>query len=723
MISAVNTLIEYPGNGDDYRIERILYLEPEHDLAVTIFIYHNKALPAWKRLSEIEKTVERGSAVIVEQDPFTGLLDDNHRSDIQKGYRDRVWAIVKKLVLNDDGTPNLAIFDMRARGPLINQVSLTAGVYKSTVYRLLRRYWQRGQMKNALLPDYLMSGAKGKQRQAKREKIGRKSLTEHKLGYRIGIPINDELRKIFRRAINYHYKRGRTLTDTFQEILDNDFVADYKWDGHAMLPILVPLEERPTFRQFEHYFYKQLENDVVNLQKKHHGESRYTLKYRPIPGDSTQMAMGPGQLFQMDSTVVDAYLVSSLDRARIVGRPILYVIIDVFSRLIVGFCLMLEGPSWNSARFALENMAADKVKFCKEFSIDIFDYDWPSRHFPIGIIGDRGESLGKNGDNIPDNLNIVLSNTPPYRPDWKAIVERRFRLIDDEVVKFLPSFVVKDHQRGDKDYRLEAALTLNELRAILIRLFLHYNRSFRIKNWRRDELVITDHIEPYPIDLWNWGIANRTAKLRTMDQDLVRMNLLPRGEAHVTERGIIFGGRQYNSPYADERNWLARARARGRWTIDAFYEQQTTNHIFIRSDEGKLVPCFLSPNENVSRGKDWYEIANDDELEKLKQPAIIATTQQSKAELNAYVKAITEPAKDEAKKAREGMTKTAQTENIRENRAAEVEIERRKEKPTIPDEPNVETKTKDEIPGYIPPEKHTELFDRIDEEEFKNARP
>src|SRR5260370_37334600 len=104
MISAVNTLIEYPGNGDDYRIERILYLEPEHDLAVTIFIYHNKALPAWKRLSEIEKTVERGSAVIVEQDPFTGLLDDNHRSDIQKGYRDRVWAIVKKLVLNDDGT-------------------------------------------------------------------------------------------------------------------------------------------------------------------------------------------------------------------------------------------------------------------------------------------------------------------------------------------------------------------------------------------------------------------------------------------------------------------------------------------------------------------------------------------------------------------------------------------------------------------------------------------
>ncbi len=35
-------------------------------------------------------------------------------------------------------------------------------VTKATVYKLLRRYWQRGQTPNALIPDYKNSGAPGK---------------------------------------------------------------------------------------------------------------------------------------------------------------------------------------------------------------------------------------------------------------------------------------------------------------------------------------------------------------------------------------------------------------------------------------------------------------------------------------------------------------------------------------------------------------------------------
>lgn len=46
------------------------------------------------------------------------------------------------------------------------------GVTKQTVYRLLRRYWQRGMCKNALLPDYVNSGARGKTPKAEQSQAG-----------------------------------------------------------------------------------------------------------------------------------------------------------------------------------------------------------------------------------------------------------------------------------------------------------------------------------------------------------------------------------------------------------------------------------------------------------------------------------------------------------------------------------------------------------------------
>ncbi|MBW4573588.1 MAG: hypothetical protein KME31_38255 [Tolypothrix carrinoi HA7290-LM1] len=56
---------------------------------------------------------------------------------------------------------------------------------------------------------------------------------------------------------------------------------------------------------------------------------------------------------------------SAINRSWIIGRPTLYLVIDVFSRLIVGFIVTLEPPSWLGAMLALENATADKVFFCQ----------------------------------------------------------------------------------------------------------------------------------------------------------------------------------------------------------------------------------------------------------------------------------------------------------------------------------------------------------------------
>ncbi|WP_164907503.1 hypothetical protein [Clostridium septicum] len=49
---------------------------------------------------------------------------------------------------------------------------------------------------------------------------------------------------------------------------------------------------------------------------------------------------GPGSLYQIDATVADVYLVSEFNRNWIIGRPVLYMVLDSFSRMIVGFMLV-----------------------------------------------------------------------------------------------------------------------------------------------------------------------------------------------------------------------------------------------------------------------------------------------------------------------------------------------------------------------------------------------
>jgi hypothetical protein len=52
--------------------------------------------------------------------------------------------------------------------------------------------------------------------------------------------------------------------------------------------------------------------------------------------------VGPGDVYQIDSTTADIYLVNSLSAKIPIGRPTLYLVIDVWSGMIVGFNLTLR---------------------------------------------------------------------------------------------------------------------------------------------------------------------------------------------------------------------------------------------------------------------------------------------------------------------------------------------------------------------------------------------
>ncbi len=255
------------------------------------------------------------------------------------------------------------------------------------------------------------------------------------------------------------YETGevRTLREAYQHTLEKYFNRGYEWHEGVLVPILLPTEELPTLRQFSYWYHK--ERDLTRTLVKREGQNRFNTHYRPVLGDSTGMAFGPGSVYQIDATDGDIYLVSGLDPQRIIGKPVIYLVVDVFSRMLVGLSVTLEGPSWLGAMLALENATADKVAFCQQHGVTIASQDWPCQCLPEMLLADRGEFEGYHADNLVNDLNITVSNTAPYRADMKGIVEQFFRLTNDRIIDSLPG-AVQERSRGEPDYRLEARLNL-----------------------------------------------------------------------------------------------------------------------------------------------------------------------------------------------------------------------------------------------------------------------
>lgn len=721
----INMLIEWRQDAGGTHIERVLWIEPSATEVVTIDIADRRALPIWRKHADMQTALATQQAQVVEIDPYARFhRPEETLSEHERQRRDEAWLFIAPLIEK----PGEEIFVPGKRGSLVAAVARRTGRAKRLIYGYLRRYWQGGQTKNALLPHFDQCGGKGKEHAVSERKRGRPSAIGRASGQSTGVNVDAEMREHFRRGIKafYESREKRPLTAAYQLTLEKYFHKGYELRDGVLVPLLPPADELPTFDQFR-YWYEKERNPTQTLASRE-GQRRFETHHRAVLGDSTQMAFGPGSLYQVDATPGDIYLVSSLDPGRIIGKPVIYVVIDVFSRLITGIGVSLEGPSWLGAMLALENATVDKVAFCAEYGVSITEDEWPSHHLPEAILADRGELEGYNADSLVNALGIHLSNTAPYRADWKGIVEQNFRLSNDQLIHWLPGAVYRTRERGESDYRLDACLNLHQFRQLMIHCVLHHNNEHRMGWYRMDEFMIGDHVEPYPLDLWNWGVQNRVGHLRTMAPDIVRLNLLPTQEASVTRNGILFQGLHYTCDLALREQWFVRARERGGWRIPVAYDPRRLDMIYLRLDEGRrLEPCCLHESDKTFKGNDWQDTL--DYLELGKQATELARTrqQQADAEFHAHIEQIVGPARGQAQDARGGQSKRSRLRGIQENRGRERDAERQAGAWQLAQDENAPEPMScpdgvEQRAAYVPPPRPTDQLRRLRQEKLTHER-
>lgn len=660
MIFAVNELLQFNSGSEDSRIERILWIEDSNIIMFTVDIEDEGALPIKRNLLEIATDIELGIVVKVSEEPYNGRQLYSEITDKKRAMQEKAWEVIMRIA-REENEP--AIYERNSRGELVKVAMDEFKLSKNMVYKYLRRYWQRGMNKMALIPDYDKSGGKGKAKSVGEKKRGRPRKYGSENG--IGINIDEATKRSFRIAISRHYhtEKANTLITAY-EMMIKDFHT-------GVNNTITDFEELPSFDQFKYWYEKE-----SNFKKRiisRTSEKRYELNNRAVLGKSDADVIGPGSKFQIDATVGDVYLVSRYNRNWIIGRPVIYVVIDVFSRMVVGLYVGLEGPSWLGAMMALANASADKVVYCEENGIAITEEMWPCHYIPQTLLADRGEIESKTAENYIEALNIKIENTPPFRADWKGIVERYFKTIHAKVKPFIPGYIDVDYrQRGGTDYRYDAKLDISQFTQIIIKCILFHNNEHWLSGYTKDELMVEDDVKPIPLELWKFGIANRAGILRAYNEDVVKLSLMPSEEVIVTAKGIKFKKMLYSSETAIKEMWFEKARNKGSWSIKMSYDPRNLDYIYIKTDTQKGYEKCHMLDKSLYGNKTYDEICYLIEHEKYEKKQIEERVIQTKVDLFGDIEEIVKTAEEMTKDDYDySITKTARVKNIRTNRRQE----------------------------------------------------
>lgn len=342
--------------------------------------------------------------------------------------------------------------------------------------------------------------------------------------------------KIMRWALNkfYYTRHKNKLSDCYIMMLKEKYT-----DESGKLK-----EEHPSIHQFRYFFNKTRKKQTELISRE--GIKEYQLNHRPLLGEGIHdfaPTIGTGML---DGTVCDLYLVDS--SGKLVGRPLLVACVDAYSGLCCGYSLLWEGGVY-SVREMMLNVIEDKVKWCKQFGIQIQKEQWPCDKLPGVLVTDRGsEYISYNFEQISE-LGCQVISLPSFSANMKGPVEKLFDLVQDSFKPFLKGYGVieKDFQkRGIKDYRLESCLTIEQFEKIIIHTIIYYNNRV-LENFPYSDDMMKDGIVPSPAGIWDYQTEYGNSNLLSVSKEQLVLTLLPRTEGRFTRKGLVVNKMRYDA--------------------------------------------------------------------------------------------------------------------------------------------------------------------------------
>ena len=584
----------------------------------------------WIPRQQLEEIDRLHMLVEVNQDrPTAPDLGDRSKAD----YQVRLQAMSEFLKL-----PSLqeSVLVHEGLGGMVKEAVERTGCTRSFVYRQWSNLCRWGITERSLWPQRHRCGAPAKPKtcdllpdgRMSRKKAGRKTSRES-LCIRQGRPITTEqpgMSKLWAARIRAADDRIPEPKPDWPQrralILSSQFCTRAKEvDGRIQL-VMPEKGSYPNSRQMRRVVYQlksHLQRVLERTTKRHFNAAR-----RGLVARNWQGVAGPGYCWAIDSTIGDIYLRSSIDRSWIVGRPIVYVIVDVWSTAVVGFYVCLTGPSWNTAKVSLFNSCADPALIAEIWQYKPMMTLNPSPTLCAWLLTDRGEYLSAGHRFTALQLKIHTSYTPPYRGDLKGLVEVLHRIAKDQIYPFTPGAM--DFRREEMELRkvdpADAVLTVQDYTQLLYEVFNEYNLSAD-RTHRVDVHMTAAGVFPSPAGLWRYGHLMGVGYRKSVHFDDLATALLPQEKAWVARDGVHFLGNDYISDEVIAKQWTTLARMRGGQEIQASYYPGSLGRIWVpREPGGSLIPLSMTDESRAKRNTTLEEWLDVQAFEAMRRPDV-----------------------------------------------------------------------------------------------------
>lgn len=384
------------------------------------------------------------------------------------------------------------------------EIAKKNGIHESTIYRWKEKYESTGLLQS-LVPNIKNRGPKGH------------------------IRVEQEAELIMNKAIETLYldKQKLPIRAVYREVQKRCRNAE-----------VTPPHEN-TFR-----------NRVKKLSQEHIMAKRESRKIADRKYNNTD-GMFPDGLFpletvQIDNTPMDIIIVDEIERKPI-GRPYLTIAIDIYSRMVFGFYIALEAPSYYSVSQCLANGILTKEKYLQHIGVE---GDWKIWGIPKNLNLDNGsEFQNKALRRFCEQYGVTVTYRLPGTPNLGGNIERAIGTYMREVHTLPGTTFSNITQRGEYDSDKEAALTLNELEKWVAEFIVN------VYHKRIHQTIHTTPIKKFEEGVFGDSKYPGTGiPAQIVDETRFRIDLLPTYNRTVQQPGVKLDNITY---YADVlRRWI-----------------------------------------------------------------------------------------------------------------------------------------------------------------------
>lgn len=368
-------------------------------------------------------------------------------------------------------------------------------------------------------------------------------------------------------------------------------------DGSSVKMVTLPEEERSvSYKMLYNYIRKHTEDYSCKGKDERDKQNND----RQLVGNSRTGVYELGQIVEADEMELGCYVVDQNDGETVLGKAVVYCMVEVLSGICIGAYVSLENNSMRGFQQVFLSLLEPHKNQTKGYNIDYDEEDWPSMIVPNEIRCDRGsEYMSKAYSKAMGELGIRNTPVPPGCGSLKGVVESFNGLVQTYLkAQLRNNGYVEDKYRGGDLAKGAACLTLEEIRGLVYQSVILYNR--RVFEGLIDKKYLDNDVSPTPKGIFAYEKAHGRAGDPTNVNDATRPAYLFAMLAKEEEKRKFTWNRRKGIVYTFYKTEL-RFYSQEPWFLDILKDEPHPEDIEVRYNVDDIRNVYIRYKKEIHR--------------------------------------------------------------------------------------------------------------------------